>query len=230
MLGDLHGTAAALEEVLRKINFNKNLDKLIFIGDLADGVPNMINCLKILLSIKNFVGIVGNHDHMLKKWLESAEIGSRWIKQGGLNTLNEINDKGIRALDLLEEYFDKCKYYHIENESQFFCHGGFNHKRIITKQRKINFCINRKLYKLSKQYEKNNLKIKPIFDEANSLNIKEIFIGHTPTKYGKPEFNSNLINVDTGAGAGGKLTIMDIKTKKYVQSRSTTQFYENYKF
>ncbi len=53
--------------------------------------------------------------------------------------------------------------------------------------------------------------------------FKEIFIGHTTTMYWKtnqPLRAANIINIDTGSGKEGKLTIMDVATKEFWQSDS----------
>lgn len=52
-------------------------------------------------------------------------------------------------------------------------------------------------------------------------NFKEIYIGHTPTtnwQTDRPMNAFNLYNMDTDAGNGGRLTIMDVDTKEYWQS------------
>ena len=52
-------------------------------------------------------------------------------------------------------------------------------------------------------------------------NYDEVYIGHTPTiNFGKkePQKFCNVWAMDTGAGWGAKLTIMDIDTKQYWQS------------
>lgn len=52
-------------------------------------------------------------------------------------------------------------------------------------------------------------------------NFKEIFIGHTPTIYWEvtqPILKGGVVNVDTGSGKGGPLTLMDVDTKEYIQS------------
>ena len=59
---------------------------------------------------------------------------------------------------------------------------------------------------------------------------KEIFIGHTSTvsyNTDKPMNELNVWNLDTGAGFNGKLTIMDIETKKYWQSDPVKELYPN---
>jgi serine/threonine protein phosphatase 1 len=222
VLGDLHGANIPLEQVLRKANFDKTKDTLIFIGDLADRWPEPHLCLQTLLSCKNLIPILGNHDLFLKKWLTKGVIDDRWLKVGGLETL-EILD---HHRDLVLEYLDKTKYYHLLDDEKFFCHGGFNHKRIITKQKKLTFAINRQMYKTACQYAKQKLKFKPIYDKDDTIKIKEIFIGHTPTKNHLPAFKSNVINVDSGAGNGGKLTLMDVYSKKYVQAMYSSKCYK----
>jgi serine/threonine protein phosphatase 1 len=55
----------------------------------------------------------------------------------------------------------------------------------------------------------------------NFCEFREIFIGHTPTMNwdtDKPMRAVNIFNIDTGARHGGRLTIMDVRTKQYWQS------------
>lgn len=221
VLGDLHGAHIPLKEVLRKVNFDKKNDTLVFIGDLADGWPEPHLCLQTLLSCDNLIPILGNHDLFLKRWLLKGETDKRWKKMGAHETIKLLNP----YKDLLNEYFKKAVYYHVI-EDKFFCHGGFNHKRVIKKQKKLTFAINRQLYKTAIKYEKQKLKVKPVYDSENNLKINEIFIGHTPTKKHLPTFYSNVINVDSGAGNGGKLTLMNIHNKQYVQSNFSSKCYK----
>jgi hypothetical protein len=52
-------------------------------------------------------------------------------------------------------------------------------------------------------------------------NPTKVFIGHTPTMYWDKttpmKAADRIINVDTGSGKGGLLTIMDIHTEEYWQ-------------
>lgn len=213
-LGDIHGNYNALIDVLKKSNFNYENDTLYFLGDLADGHPYPSECLHELMKIKNFYPIMGNHDLFLKEWIYDKKVNNRWLKLGAYETIKFFEDDE----DLLKQYFEKTQYYVIYNDN-FLCHGGFNHKRLITKQKKINFCINRTLYQTSFSYEKIGIKFKPIYDENNSQKIKYIVIGHSPTKNYLPCFNSNLINIDTDAGNRGKLTLLDLDNHSFYQSK-----------
>ena len=51
----------------------------------------------------------------------------------------------------------------------------------------------------------------------------EIFIGHTPVK--EVVNRNNVWNIDTGAGWGGKLTMMNVDTKEIIQSEETSFLY-----
>lgn len=220
VLGDLHGNYKALKEVIRKSRIDKEKDELYFLGDLADTYPEPEKCLHELLSFQNFYPVIGNHDLFLKKWLETGQIDKRWLKLNGLETIKKF--KGHE--EFLDEYFKKAKYYYLIDDV-FLCHGGFNHKRVITKQKKLNFAINRSLFQISQQYKRSRIKFKPVYNEDNNVAINKIIIGHSVTNNYLPAFNSNLINIDTGAGNGGKLTMMDINTNKYIQSSYSKSLY-----
>jgi serine/threonine protein phosphatase 1 len=224
VLGDLHGASKALNEVLRKINFDYEEDELIFLGDLADGWGEFDKCLSTFKKIRNFTPIIGNHDLYLMHFLETETPKSEWIPRGGATTIKTI-EKNPDVINDLHQYFEKSKFYHIDDE-KIYCHGGFNHKRTIIGQKKLNFAINRQMYKIAKKYEKQKLKFNVKFDDQDSIPIKEIFIGHSTTKKFKPTMWANLINVDTGAGSVGHLTIMDVKRKKYVQSTKVEKLYK----
>lgn len=65
-IGDLHGCYDQLQDLLQKIKFNPNKDKLWFTGDLINGGPKPVEVLQFIKSLgKNAVCILGNHDLVL---------------------------------------------------------------------------------------------------------------------------------------------------------------------
>jgi serine/threonine protein phosphatase 1 len=59
-------------------------------------------------------------------------------------------------------------------------------------------------------------------------NIRRIFIGHSSTinwKTDRPMRAANVWNLDTGAGSGGRLTIMDVETREFWQSDLMRELY-----
>lgn len=224
VVGDIHGNYKGLIEVLTKCNYNNEIDSLYFIGDLCDGIGNEAHlCLDLFYNeIQNFYPCWGNHDLWLYKWHKTKLIDNKWLKCNAYSTINELQK--LPQLDsMLDWYFNKCKFYYFVNNT-ILCHAGFNENRLITKQKELSFCINRQLYLKSKSITHP---IQIHYDHKNSIKIDEAIVGHSVTKNKFPEFNHNVINIDTGSGSNGRLTIMDINNKEYWQSAPTTKLYKN---
>jgi serine/threonine protein phosphatase 1 len=226
VLGDLHGAFTPLAELITRVNFNPFEDKLIFLGDLADGWDDFDLCVDFFLSIQNFVPIIGNHDFFIIEYLKTNKINKNWEKFGGKGTIEKIK-KSSELAAKLESYFSKAKYYHVE-EDKIFMHGGFNPDRPIDMQNNKRFASNRKLFQTSKTLEEQKRKVNVTFKNEDHK-IKEIFIGHSTTNTHKPVFRANLINLDTGIKNDGKLTLMDVKSKEYIQSRPAKFYYSKEK-
>jgi serine/threonine protein phosphatase 1 len=60
--------------------------------------------------------------------------------------------------------------------------------------------------------------------------FERVFIGHTSCfrlDKGNPVWAGGVINLDTGAGWNGVLTIMDVDTEEYWQSDNVRKLYPN---
>ena len=58
--------------------------------------------------------------------------------------------------------------------------------------------------------------------------FKKIYIGHTSTvmwKIDQPIAAANVINMDTGAGWGGRLSMIDLDSNEVIQSDAVTELY-----
>ena len=226
-IGDIHGRVEALKEVLKKSKFNYKDDKLIILGDIADGGYNTAQVIDELLKIKNCILVLGNHDEWFMNHIASGWSEEIWIQQGGANTLKSygakikesdyITDRSfIDARDLMipvthQDFLNRGKYYHIEDD-MLFVHGGFLWEKGIENTPKEVILWDRDLINHTRESFGD---IKP---------YKKIFIGHTSTQLidntMDPIKYNNLICLDTGAGWTGKLTIMDIDTEKFWQSKT----------
>ena len=227
-IGDIHGRSEALKQVLKACKFDYEKDKLIMLGDIADGGYNTYEVVEELIKIKNRILILGNHDEWFINHIKTGWAEEIWIKQGGAKTLTSygakvkeadyitddsiINTNGIRIPVTHQEFFNKAVFYHIE-DNKLFIHGGYNPKKPIHKQEKNYILWDRSLI----ERIKNGLKTP----------YKKIFIGHTPTQkthdttkpVGINSGDTILWLLDTGAGGNGKLTIMNTETEEYWQSK-----------
>eukprot|EP00298_Acanthocystis_sp_HF-20_P004726 c15040_g1_i1.p1 GENE.c15040_g1_i1~~c15040_g1_i1.p1 ORF type:complete len:340 (+),score=164.87 c15040_g1_i1:195-1214(+) len=65
LIGDIHGCADELNDLLEKVNYNPSRHSLILLGDLVNKGPNSTGVLKLAME-KNALAIRGNHDdHIL---------------------------------------------------------------------------------------------------------------------------------------------------------------------
>ena len=112
-ISDIHGEYEQFISLLEKINFGEK-DTLYVLGDVVDRGPEPIKVLRYMMSKKNIVPIMGNHDLMacdglklllgeitadITKKLKPSELEmmSAWIKMGANSTIG-----GFSALSLDE--------------------------------------------------------------------------------------------------------------------------------
>lgn len=87
VIGDLHGCLPLLQRLLDRVNFDPAQDRLFSTGDLIDRGPFTPDCLRFLNEPWFFM-VMGNHEWMLLKYLESRQI-------------NKQSDATLYALDNL---------------------------------------------------------------------------------------------------------------------------------
>jgi serine/threonine protein phosphatase 1 len=167
-----------------------------------------------------------------------------WLSQGGRNTytayvkephlITEHRDFWLKKpqlyLVLDRQYVTKENGEVIrddDGETQMtggkcFVHGGFNRDYSIYYQSKKSPHVlywDRSLWSKALSIKDSDMTL------LTEDNFDEIFIGHTSTEYWGTQFPMNsggVWNLDTGAGYAGKVTIMDIDSKKYWQSDANT--------
>ena len=85
VMGDVHGAFKAMVQCLNKAAFNYKTDQLIFLGDVADGWPEVPECIEEFLKIDNRVILKGNHDVWFEKFLKNGDAPEHWLIQGLLH-------------------------------------------------------------------------------------------------------------------------------------------------
>jgi len=250
VMGDIHGAYNALLQCLERSAFDYENDRLIQLGDVVDGYPESYECVKELLKIKNLIAIKGNHDDWFDNFIKTDYHPSLW-SHGGKGTLisylihagkkgkffatNSGFKTALEAHDIPEKhraFFDSQELYFIDEQNRFFVHGGFDRHLPLDKQRKEDFYWNRDLWSEALRLNIHNKNVL-LHDFFDYVDFREIYIGHTPTtnwETDKPMSALNILNLDTGAGHSGRLTIMDVSTKKFWQSDPLPELYtENYR-
>lgn len=200
VIADIHGQEEKLLEVFQKANFNHNKDQLICLGDIVDRGPNSKQVIEIMMTIKNLILILGNHDLCFVEWMMFKHASETWKSCGGQQTINSFNnDDMIPYIN----FFSKAKPYHID-KNRFFTHGcipyNFEQAEI------FDFMMDRSL---ARQIVFKNV--------WNRYPYSEVFLGHTVIG-NEPIHYDKFWLMDTGAGFGGKITMMDINSYQQYQS------------
>jgi len=224
-LGDIHGRAPALIDVLEKSRFNESTDTLIVLGDIVDGYPFTKECFDILLTIKNKVICRGNHDHpWASNWFLNRIELAAWVHQGGLATMRSYDFDHRNLPQSHIDFIKNASVYYIDPLNNIYCHGGFNPKVDISNQSTEFITWDRTLCKYAhdRWIQKNPVTIAP---------YNHVFLGHTSTMLfhsKKPLIMGNVIMLDTGGGDVGRLTITDVETLEFWQSEKKTSTKDDY--
>ena len=223
-MGDIHGNLKAMEQCLNRCGFDSENDTLIQLGDVCDRHPDSARVIERLLQIPNLIAIRGNHDPWLQTWLEIEETPAGWAENGGINSIQsyiEAGDKIDRPKHI--SFLRDQKNFYIDQKNRLFIHAGYTNPEGPKHEEPASRCYwDRSLWSATMQGRLSGqqpLRLK-MFDE--------IYIGHTPTlnwQQDTPMQAFNVWNLDTGAGWNGKLTIMDLETKKYWQSDLASDLY-----
>lgn len=230
-IGDIHGQLTAFEQCLERCSFDFDQDQLICLGDIADRGPNTYGCFERLLTIKNLIYTLGNHDKWFLDWLnEPEQLNRNWLIQGGRETLESYQGKPIENVKLHHALLQSAKLFYIDKQSRLFLHGGFeegNTLRETESTKPMEFYWNRSLWKRAVLQDVN---ISFQLDEDSPVYENDIFIGHYNTRITFPDLKpvrmQNVWNLDQGVAYGGKLTIMNVDTYDYWQSDLITDIVE----
>ncbi len=220
VMGDLHGAHRALLQVLERSAFDRQRDRLIFLGDVADGWPDTPACIDELLSIENLIHLIGNHDEWLQDWVEGEGPTMQWLMQGGRATLLAYGGLRENVPASHRRYLRTAKCWH-EEAGRVFVHGGWPWYQCDHPMAFDAVTWDRELW--------SNAVARELAGQSAPLTrFREVFVGHTTTTrqgFTEPARCCEVWNLDQGAGWEGKLSIMDVETKEFWQSDVVSELY-----
>jgi serine/threonine protein phosphatase 1 len=227
VVGDLHGYREPLLRLLEKISLGDG-DLVVFIGDYVDRGPDSKNVVDTLIEFveghERTVFLKGNHEDMLLGAIGMPALiqdVSTWFHNGGVQTLASygVEEEEIFALpgiwdpderskraracipDSHIAFFSGLELY-VETENFFICHAGVSPFASIEEGKRNVFDLlwmRDHLYADAPEWEKT------------------VVCGHTPQR--KVLVREKLICVDTGLYYYGKLSAIDLLSRKIFQVR-----------
>jgi serine/threonine protein phosphatase 1 len=231
-IGDIHGGLKGLIQLLERAVITK-ADELIFLGDYVDGWSESAQTIAYLMKLEadySCIFIRGNHDTWCEDWLATGKIDEVWYMHGGKETIESYESIPASDKEKHHQFFKNMKDYYVDQENNLFIHAGFSSMHGPEKERySSNYSWDRTLWEMALTMD-NRIKKDSVLYPKRLLLFHEIYIGHTPTlNYQKetPMNGSNVWNIDTGAAFTGKLTCLDIHTKRFWQSDTLQSLYPN---
>lgn len=185
-IGDTHGCAAELKELLGKIDPQTG-DTVVFLGDYIDRGPDSKGVVDTVRAYNpqgvNVVVLAGNHEDMMCKVHADRNLWDWWLRNGGDATLESYG--GVIPTEVLQWALMLPVSYKLDG--YFFVHAGVDPDVSIDAQEKGALLWIRSKFLASKK----------------DFGVRVIH-GHTPND--NPEVRPNRINVDTACVYGEKLT------------------------
>ncbi len=91
-IGDIHGRF----DLLEKLGQTDEAVQIICVGDLIDRGEQSADVLRTLHGAPDVITLMGNHEQMMLEFIDNPkEKGERWLRNGGLQTLNSFGVSGV---------------------------------------------------------------------------------------------------------------------------------------
>ena len=233
-IGDVHGCADELEELLKQLGYEATfatgapaLDsgpiyahaagrKAVFVGDLVDRGPRVLDCLRIvrnMVQLGSGLCVPGNHDMKLLKKLRGKDVQ---ITHGLAQTLAEIDALPDEAREpfcrSLAEFLDSLvSHYVLDDGRLVVAHAGMKEAMQGRGSSRVRDFA---LYgETTGETDEFGLPVRYNW-AAEYRGSAMVVYGHTPVPH--PEWLNNTVNIDTGCVFGGQLTALRYPEKEFI--------------
>jgi diadenosine tetraphosphatase ApaH/serine/threonine PP2A family protein phosphatase len=226
-VSDIHGCIDEFTELLRKLNYDHNRDRLILLGDLIDRGPDSLAVVQKARAM-NLECVMGNHEHKFVKWFRSQ--GSRVDVYDRKDYYSKFSDEDLNYIINMPTY--------IELENVVVVHAGLKPGIALSNQTKDDLMYLR--YTDEKRRFISLKKINKLGKEATGAMFwiefwygpKSVVYGHNVHSLENPLIDEKAPGIvcyglDTGCCFGGKLTAMIWETKEIIQVQAKKVYYQS---
>jgi len=141
VIGDIHGCFRTLRILIEQMLRPSLKDQVFFLGDYIDRGPDSKALIDYIFDLQSksyrIIPLMGNHEYMLNRALNSLEYFNLWMINSGFTTLKDfgiIVDSFHSPKSLLQipreymKFFRDLKLFE-QTDGFFLCHGCFEGNR-----------------------------------------------------------------------------------------------------
>ncbi len=226
-IGDIHGCLEEFDELLQKISYNPNSDRVILLGDLIDRGPDSVGVVQRARELR-LECVMGNHEHKFIKWFRSQ--GTRVDVYDRRDFYSKLSDQDIAYIQDMPLY--------IELDDVVAVHAGLKPGIALSNQSKDDLMYlrytdsDRRFISLKKISKLGKEETGAVFWTQFWHGPKSVVYGHNVHSYETPLIEEispgvTCYGLDTGCCFGGHLTALIWETKEMIQVQAKRAYYES---
>lgn len=210
-MGDIHGMFSAFEALLRKVDFNPEIDRVFSVGDLIDRGSESSRMLEFI-NKPWFFSVLGNHEMLLLEAQDAEAEYLAWVEYNGGRWWESVEDdkreliiSAIEELPIVIEVESDSGKVGIVHADVAYGMDWQTFTTAIEANDDLHF---------DAVWSRQRLFYYDTYGSCDGVEgIDKVVFGHTPKE--KPVMTENLYYIDTGAvyemETRGKLTVMQIQ-------------------
>lgn len=211
IVGDIHGCFDELQQLLQQMQFDRDQDVLISVGDIVDRGPKVKETVEFLFALPEFHMVLGNHEEKLMRLIQGRDVKIAH----GLETT--IASYGSQFPPELAERLAGLPLI-FKTPSGYVVHAGFDPEMPPEEQNSAD-CIYMRYYGGKTYFDAINGRI---WYSLWPRDWPRVFFGHVPDPDGP--CLEHVVSLDAGCVFGGTLKAFDSRDGR-VHSVAARQTY-----
>lgn len=224
VVGDIHGCLDEFDDLLQKIRYNRQFDRLILLGDLIDRGPYSLEMVQRARNM-DLECLMGNHEFAFLKWYKS----NKQVYEAK-RFYTQFTDEDVNYIAQMPPY--------IKLGDVVLVHAGLRNGVQLENQKKDD-CLYLRYTDINGEFISIS-KVLKLGVEATGAHFwtefwkgpESVVYGHNVHSFENPQIEEvapgvTCYGIDTGCCFGGKLTALILETKQVVQIPARKTYYQS---
>lgn len=251
VIGDVHGCALELNELLIKLIQRNQPIRVLFVGDLVDKGPDSLSVIETIAALEAYDLVVevivamGNHENKLLRWCDHEYRKSKFPSY-----INPIDKKPEWNIPLVKWAMGSTDlnpphtgspitkfplWINVPNNDWIVVHAGLpaslkelppkNYTKATRRDKQVMYCryLNNQGNMIQLGFEKPS---DPYWDDVYDGRFGKVIYGHQ--SYQEPKVTDFAVGIDTGCVYGNKLTAYCPDLNEFISVQAKKAYCEPY--